>query len=156
MDCSASLTRAAVAFASKVSTSCPPLFVVTVPMVIPDRTRLPDSINGPKFPVAEYTSSECAPPLRSSVRVAPLKLSAVDSSASKIVTLPSRTTGGPPSVNDGLPSSVLIRSNCVSSVPLLVNRIAVKSRSVSHESPTITILPSVCSAMSRYLGIFAW
>ena len=51
-----SSTRADVALALKVSTKRPPLFVVTVPIVTPDNTKLPPCVSALKLPVAENTS----------------------------------------------------------------------------------------------------
>ena len=74
------MTNALVALASKVSTSVPALFVVTVPIVVPPTTRLPPSVSALRVPVAEKTSSPLVPPLRTRVSVAPAKLLASVSS----------------------------------------------------------------------------
>ena len=52
-------------------TKVPALLVVTVPIVIPDKTRLPASVNAERLPVAEKPSSAFAPPVRTKVKVAP-------------------------------------------------------------------------------------
>ena len=75
-----------------------------VPMVVAPRTTLPELKLS--VPVAENWSLLLVEPLRLRVRVAPSKLSAPDSSVSKIVTSLSSTTEGPSSVKLTVPPSV--------------------------------------------------
>ena len=98
MELSTSLTRAWVALALNDRLRVPPALATTVPTVTPPSTRAWPPVRAARLPVAEKKSWLLAPPLRARVRVAPSKLSAADSSASKTRTLPSITTGGPFSV----------------------------------------------------------
>ena len=105
--CIASLTSTLVALLSNASSNEPDELVVTVPIVVPATTRLPPCVSGSSVPpaTAENWSSTLAPLSRASNKVAPAKLSLSDNSRSRICTLPSSTTGEPPSMNVGLPSS---------------------------------------------------
>ena len=67
----AAFTSACVAFVSNVSTSVPPPFVVTAPIVVPPTVSAAPWVSAPSVPVAEKTSCALGPPLRDSVSVAP-------------------------------------------------------------------------------------
>ena len=93
-----SLMRAWVALALNDRLRVPPPLPTTLPTVTPPSTRPSPVTRAPRLPLPEKRSWLLGPPLRARVRVAPSKLSADDSSASKIRTLPSMTTGEPFSV----------------------------------------------------------
>ena len=67
----AAFTSNRVAPESKVSTSVPPPFVVTAPIVVPPTVSAAPWVSAPSEPVAENTSCALAAPLRDSVSVAP-------------------------------------------------------------------------------------